>query len=158
MKKLANHARVQTAADVLLLYPKESLIDQIDLWSQRHPERCVKTSIERSLPRIRSLLHCVDMVTIDATYNPSQATDALLQAMMCLGASKVAMYTEVMHDGLELFIRTHGSLFFLGPLFAEQWEGVFKHRLRAEARLQIVRPIPTAKIFQSHVGWGQGKA
>ena len=57
------------------------------------------------------------MVLIDATDDHAQAIDVFLQAITQLGADAVAVYTEVVHDGLELFVRGHGSLMLLGPSF-----------------------------------------
>ncbi len=119
-------------ADLLLLYPGESLMDQISLWTPRHPERQVATSFERSLPKIRTLLRNAGAAMVDATEDPSQATDAFLQAVARLGAGDVAMYTEVLHEGLELFARVRGSLFLLGPLFDEQWEEFLERWLRTK--------------------------
>jgi hypothetical protein len=82
----------------------------------------VRVCFERKLPEIRSALRGVGAVLVDATTDPSQATDALLQAIACIGSHTVAMYTETMHSGLEVFTRMQGSLFLLGPLFHEQWQ------------------------------------
>lgn len=119
-------------ADVLLFYPGESLGDQLGLWTARHPDRQVETSFERSLPEIRKLLRNAGIALIDATENPSQATDAFLQAVTQLGANVVTMYTEKMHDDLEMFVRMHGSLFILGPLFEQQWDDLIKRLLRSK--------------------------
>jgi hypothetical protein len=121
-------------ADVLLLYPGESLRSQIRLWAMRHPERRVDASREKSLVEIRRLLCQTAAAVVDATEDPGQATDAFLQAVARLGAAAVTMYSEATHDDLELFVRLRGSLFLLGPVFDEQWEGVFQHLLRAGLR------------------------
>ena len=121
-----------STADVLLLYPGDSLRDQIRSWSQQHPWRQVETSFERSLPEIRKLLRVSSTVLVDATDDPSQATDAFLQAIARLGSHAVAMYSEETPDGLELFVRLHGPLFILGPLFAHQWAEFFELFLENE--------------------------
>jgi hypothetical protein len=46
----------------------------------------------------------------------------------------VAVYTERPHNAFEVFVRRHGSLFLLGPLFDEQWEEYFFRRQRARRR------------------------
>jgi hypothetical protein len=51
------------------------------------------------------------------------------------------MYTETMHDALEVFVRLRGSLFLLGPLFDDQWEEYFA-RLLPNKRVAAVAPIP----------------
>lgn len=128
-------------ADILLLFPGESLLGQISLWSRRHPERQVQASFERSLPEIRSLLRHAGASLVDATEDPGMATDAFLQAVTRLGADAVTMYTEVMHDDLELFVRVRGSLFLQGPLFDEQWEEYFDRLLRNKWAPPAVRSL-----------------
>ncbi len=109
-------------ADLLLLYPQDSLKDQVCVWAKRHPDRWVQTSFERSLPAIRQTLRCADSAIVDATADPALAIDAFLQAASQMGPEAVALYTEVAHEGLELFVRVRGSLVLFGPLFVEQWE------------------------------------
>lgn len=116
-----------TTTDVLLLYPGESLTSQGDFWASRHPSRNVASSFERSLPELRRLLHGASAVIIDATDDHAQAIDAFLQAIKQLGPGAVTVYTEIMHDGLELFVRTHGSLVMLGPSFDGHWPKVLGH-------------------------------
>jgi hypothetical protein len=130
-------------ADVLLLYAGESFRDQIGLWAFHHPQRRVDVSCERSLPAIRQLLSHVRATVVDATEDPSQATDAFLQAVARLGAAAVTMYSESAHDDLELFVRMRGSLFLLGPLLDQQWEEVLERLLHAKRPLPVVRvPAP----------------
>jgi hypothetical protein len=127
--------------DILLLYPGQSLLDQVDLWAAQHPERQLEVSRERSLPEIRDLLRHSGAAVADATEDPAQATDAFLQAVTRLGRSAVAMYTEVMHDDLELFVRMQGSLFLLGPLYEEQWEELFERLMRVHV---VVPRLPAS--------------
>jgi hypothetical protein len=122
-------------ADLLLLYPAESLKKQISRWALQHPERQVDVSFERSLAKIRHLLRYTDATLLDATHDPAMATEAFLQAVACLGADAVAVYTETLHDDLELFVRLRGVPFFLGPLFDEQWEEFFEQIVRAKRPL-----------------------
>jgi len=110
----------RTLADVLVLYPSVSLRGQMDSWSQRHPERLLKMSFERSLPEIRKLLRRTETAMIDATADSARAVDAFLQAAAHLGTDKVAVYTEAMPDDLEVFIRARGALLLFGPLFEGQ--------------------------------------
>ena len=128
-----------TTADVLLFYPGESLKDQLGLWSSRHSDRQVETSFERSLPEIRRLLRNAGAALIDATEDPSQATDAFLQAVTQLGANAVTMYTERMHDDLEMFVRVRGSLFILGPLFEQQWDELIERLLRTKGHPSVAQ-------------------
>jgi hypothetical protein len=129
--------------DILLLYPGESLRDQIRLWRGRRLGRRIETSFEKSLPEIRGLLRHAGAALVDATDDPSQAADALLQAVTRLGANAAAVYSERMHDGLELFVRVRGSMFLLGPLLDDEWDGFFErwpYRPRAAAVSRVTYP------------------
>jgi hypothetical protein len=126
---------LSATADILLFYSGHSLSKQIGVWAARHPDWQVETSSERSLPEIRALLRNASMTIVDATEDPSQATDAFLQAVARLGVAAVAMYSEAMHEGLELFVRVRGSLYLLGPLSDEQWEEFFERPLRTKGIL-----------------------
>ena len=123
-------------ADVLLFYPGRSLREQVHLWNARCPERCVETSRVCSLPEIRRLLRRSDAVLIDATRDPSRATDAFLQAVTCLGAGAVMMYTETADEYLELFVRMRSSLFLLGPLFDQDWDEALEYLLVAKRNIK----------------------
>lgn len=113
-------------ADVLLLYPRDSLKDQIGIWAGRHADRLVEASFERSLPEIRRLLRRAESVIVDATEDSARAAEAFLQAVARLGSGSVAVYTDAQDEGLELFVRVRGSLFVLGPFFEGQWEEFFE--------------------------------
>lgn len=128
--------------DVLLLYPGESLSRQICRVAEQDSQWRIETSFERSLPEIRRQLRRSSLALIDATEDPSQATDAFLQAVARLGRDAAAMYTDVMHEGLELFVRLHGSPFFLGPLHDEEWAKLFE---RLPARKTA---LPTRQTFE----------
>ena len=143
-------------SDVLLLYPGESLKDQIDIWALRHPDRQVVASFVRSLPEIRWLLRHAGASLVDATEDPAQATDAFLQSVARLGSRAVTMYSETMHDGLELFTRMQGSLFLAGPLFDEQWEELFERLLcvRAPARRGPLLPYSLDRARRRQVCFG----
>ena len=47
-----------------------------------------------------------DVALIDATEDDAQAVDAFSQAAAQLGVAATAMYSECMHDGLEVFVRS----------------------------------------------------
>ena len=125
--------------NILLLYPGESLKRQIGRWALRHRDRNVGMSFERSLPEIRNLVHHADMVLVDATEDPSQATDVFLQAVARLGVNAVAMYTEATHHELEQFVRMHGSLFLLGPLPEDGLVSLFGRLPERKTALPILR-------------------
>jgi hypothetical protein len=69
------------------------------------------------------------LAIIDASEDHAQAIDAFSQSVARLGAYKTVVYTEKMHEGLELFVRFQGSLLLYGPLSQVQWEDFFRRTL-----------------------------
>ena len=125
--------------DVLLLYPGESLKDQIGRWAMRHPEWRVETAAEWMPMEVRARLRSASAAVVDATEDPARAREVFVRAVARLGANAVVMYTERMHDALELFVRRRGSLFLLGPLFHEQWEESFQRWLKTKDSASAAR-------------------
>ena len=70
-----------------------------------------------------------DVALIDATDDHAQAADAFSQAVGHVGAGATAMYSERMHEGLEMFVRSRGALLLLGPLSEAEWDAFFDRRL-----------------------------
>jgi hypothetical protein len=131
----------RAARKVVLFYPSDSLARQVMAWAGRRAEYAVQSAFVRSFPGMRKAIGRADAVLVDATNDYPQAIDAFSQALGQLGAAATAVYTEQVHEGLELFVRLHGSLLLLGPLSEEQWEGFFERALRASSpnrRLRLV--------------------
>lgn len=135
--------RFPATIDVLLLYPGDSLLSQVNAWAMWHPERRVELASERSLPEVRKLLCSAGTALIDATDDPSQAADAFLQAVARLGADAVAVYTETTHEDLESLVREHRSQFFLGPFGSWQWAEVFGRLLKKK---DVLRDLQSLKM------------
>jgi hypothetical protein len=74
------------------------------------------------------------LVLIDATEDPNRARVVLIQATADREDPSVAVYTEAVHAGLELFVRTRGGLLLLGPMNDACWEGVFEGVLQSNTR------------------------
>jgi len=144
----------QAEVDVLLLYPGDSLMEQLDECLGNKEELTkmglnevglkevgvkVDTCFVTSLPEIRKALTGVRLAVLDATADPAQATDAFLQAVGQLGAYSVTVYTEEMHEGLEMFVRRRGAMLLLGPLKRHQWEEHFQRALEPNNRGRIFR-------------------
>lgn len=85
-------------------------------------------SFERTLPGIRKWARRAALAVIDASSDPAQGTDAFLQSVSVLTSDAVAVYTEKMHDGLELLVRTFGAPFLLGPMDMREWEEYLEHK------------------------------
>jgi hypothetical protein len=115
----------RTVREVILLYPGASLNRQSAAWGRARADCAIRRSSVRSLPGIRRALRGADLVLVDATDDYPQAIDAFSQALSQLGAGATTVYTERMHDDLELFVRLHGSLLLFGPLGGAEWESFF---------------------------------
>ena len=129
----------RTEADVLLFYPSDSLREQVNGCLCKKSGVKVGVCLAKPLPEIREALGGVRLALLDATDEPAQSTDAFLQAVGQLGGYSVAVYTEQMHDGLELLVRRSGALLLLGPLSELQWEEFFYHAIQPSCREQKVR-------------------
>jgi hypothetical protein len=130
----------QVQRTAVLFYPSDSLVRQIaaevDRW---HTFRSV-SSFARSPSGMRRMLLRADLVLIDATERVKQAKAAFSRALTFCDLDAVAVYTEVMHPGLELFVRTCGALLLLGPLGRTHWHGLFEQKFGLEQpRISIRR-------------------
>jgi len=128
LEKLGSGARV---AEIALFYACDSLARQIANWVRKRPGCTVRCSVARLLPEIRAVLERADVALIDATEDHAQAADTFSHAASQLGPCATAMYTERMHDGLELLVRSQGAQLLLGPLADAEWEGFFDRTMRA---------------------------
>jgi hypothetical protein len=130
-QRLSDSESHEPTSDIVVFYPGDSLKEQVGAWVDRHPECSLEVSFARSLPGIRVALRNAAVALLDATEDPAQATDAFSQAVARLGAHSVAVYTETMHEWLELFVRIRGALLLFGPLDNTQWEELFERMLRS---------------------------
>ena len=98
------------------------------MWAMRHPERHVAHAVAGWSPPVTCapLHHGRRRWWSTLRNSPCGREEAFLSRWRRLGANAVVMYTERMHDALELFVRERGSLFILGPLLAEQWKEYFE--------------------------------
>jgi hypothetical protein len=125
---LATVTNLQPTPRILVFYPSRSLSDQLQAWSERRGERQMRISLERSLAGIRRQLERADFVLVDATDDPAQASDAYFQVYKILGPDSMSVYTDIMHDGLELLVRRLGVTLLLGPMSVPEWDDFFLHK------------------------------
>ncbi|MGA2798047.1 MAG: hypothetical protein ABSE63_10735, partial [Thermoguttaceae bacterium] len=118
----------QASSGIVLFYPGCLLADQIRDWAEQHGGCRATVSFERSLPGIRKWARRAALAIIDASADPAQGTDAFLQSVSMLTSDAVAVYTEKMHDGLELLVRTFGAPLLLGPMNMNEWEEFLEPR------------------------------
>ena len=67
-----------------------------------------------------------DLTIIDATDRPQEALATLARVHGASDRLTVAVYSERMHEGLELFVRQRGILLLLGPMEQHEWEALFE--------------------------------
>jgi hypothetical protein len=119
---------LQTASGIVLFYPSRLLAVQIRDWAEQHGGCRAAVSFERSLPSIRKCVRRAALAVIDASEDPAQATDAFLQSVGVLKSDAVVVYTEKVHDGLEMLVRMLGAPLLLGPMSMEEWEEYLEHK------------------------------
>jgi len=118
-------ARMQRHGDITVFHPTMSLICQLSDWVGRHQGtsvRAVSSDLGRHL--VGEMLDA-GFCVVDGTLKPDEAMDALAEAVDCVGAGRVAVYTEVEHRKLELFTRERGALYLLGPMEPAEWDAYF---------------------------------
>ena len=116
---------------IVVCYPTESLSSQVARWGREHDDCRIEPTFARNVWDIRRSYEGADIVVVDATEDHAQAIDAFSQSVARLGSGRTLVYTERMHDGLELFVRTQGSWLLLGPLDEVQWDELFTTMLTA---------------------------
>jgi hypothetical protein len=125
---------------IAVCYPSESLSRQVASWARRHEDCAIEPVFRRSAAAIRQSLRGAELVLVDATDDHAQAIDLFTQSIARLGSRRVAVYTERMHEGLELFVRAQGAWLLLGPLDDGPWEDFFA------AMLPATRPAPAERF------------
>lgn len=130
-KIVGDPTALHVASGIVLFYPGGLLTGQIQDWARRHGGCRAVVSFERTLPGIRKWLRSAALALIDATEDPALASDAFLQSVGVLRVDAVAVYTEKMHDGLEVLVRMLGAPLLLGPMSMEDWEEFLEYKFPA---------------------------
>lgn len=128
----------QSAPAIAVFHPGNSLMHQVSNWAIRHPDYEFALSFAQSLHEIRSVLRRSAISVVDATEDPGLAMTVFVQVMTALEADCVAVYTETVHDGLELFVRVRGVPLLLGPMSDAPWEDQLEKMLRAAGQMHGV--------------------
>ena len=126
----------KSAPEIAVFYPGNSLMHQVSNWAIRHPAYDFALSFAQSLHEIRSVLRCTAITIVDATEDPLRAMAAFTQALTTLEADRVAVYTEMMHEGLELFVRARGASLLFGPMSDAPWEDQLAKMLESADRIR----------------------
>jgi hypothetical protein len=139
-KNVRKPIRLRSASGIMLFYPGCLLAGQIHAWAQQHGGCRAAVSFERSLPGIRKWARRAALAVINASLDPAQGVDAFLQSVSVLTSDAVAVYTEKMHDGLELLVRSFGAPLLLGPMSMEEWEEFLEHKFPTLIPLEASGP------------------
>jgi hypothetical protein len=115
---------------IMLLHAGESLQEQIAEWGCLHPTVRIQLALSAVPTTVRTLMSDVVSIVIDATEHPDAATQTLESVLAIIQSVetelKLGVYTEKVHEGLELFVRRRGILFLLGPMVMAEWDGFFE--------------------------------
>ncbi|NQU25375.1 MAG: hypothetical protein HQ567_29165 [Candidatus Nealsonbacteria bacterium] len=114
------------ALPVALLYPGDSLVQQMSAYRGERPACEFQSSQADSPSELHKLFQNTAISVIDATSDPDRAVAALDLATERSDGHYSAAYTEKVHEGLELSVRSRGALLLLGPLSQLDWEGLFE--------------------------------
>jgi hypothetical protein len=136
-------------SEILLFFAGRSLLSQAGQWVLMHPGYSLRRAASVQPRTVRRALSGAVVVVIDATDWPGLAMAALERALAQCGPKQVAVYTEVIHEGLELFVRVRKALLLLGPMQPTEWEAFFSPRLPAA-------PPPRAWDKMIEPGWSDG--
>lgn len=150
---------------IAVFYPCNSLMHQVSSWAIKHPAYGFELSFAESASEIGRILYRTAVTIVDATEQPARAMAALAHAVTLLETDRVALYTESMHDGLELFVRVRGALLLFGPFSEAPWDDLLARMLQSAGRaggLDFLAPPqadngadwPTPRLRNHHLETG----
>ena len=124
----------ETLSEIALFRPTESLLLQLLRWSKCHPRFALQVTWCDQADALREVLEAATFSVIDATESVRQAVTTMAEGLE-QSCRNMAIYTEVMHEGLELLVRSHGVMLWLGPLAPGEWDAALsKTGAKATAR------------------------
>lgn len=112
--------------DVAIFYPDDRLLSDLSEWFYRNPRFHLQVVLSRQMSVMRSIAAQATFSVINATQCLDSAINALGVALECAPCERILLYTERMHDGLELFVRCRGVLMLLGPASQIEWEAALR--------------------------------
>lgn len=126
-----------TIDDVVLFYAGQSLLEQITEWEHDNGRISLSLASLSSTIGVRNATRAAATIVIDATVCPREAMLVLQHTLTTLPSEIIAVYTEKVHNGLELFVRVRGVMLLLGPMSLSEWDGFFAKRLSTVMRRTI---------------------
>ncbi len=106
--------------DIALFYPQQSLLDQISE-AAAEGNYALTVSLARNASALRDIMRNADAAVIDATPDPARAAAALTSLLKLVPPRRLAVYTELLHAGLEIFVRSRGPFLLMGPMSRRLW-------------------------------------
>lgn len=121
---------LQGLRDVALLWPTDSLVLQLAQWARGHHRMAIR-AVWPGMPDLaEQAMERAAFSVVDATNHPADATSIVQHAVAQGWRDKLLIYTEFMHKGMEIMIRSQGVVVLLGPMSDEQWESTLLASIR----------------------------
>jgi hypothetical protein len=111
--------------DVVLFYAEESLLYQVASWVRNEGRFSMRLVSSRDPVVVTRALDEAVVAIVDATRQPGEAMAVLERALQRIGPRRVAVYSEQLHNGLEVFVRVRGITLLAGPMSPPEWEAFF---------------------------------
>ena len=112
--------------EVVLFYAEQSLAEQITSFACKRRHLFVRLVSSCNPAVVNAALSNAFFALIDATERPARAMDLLEYILPQVGRERMAVYTERVYKGLEIFVRVRGVLLLLGPMEPTEWPGLFR--------------------------------
>ena len=113
-------------AEVVLFYAEESLLFQVAAWVRTAGRWSLRLVASRDPVVVARGLEGAAVAIVDATRHPGEAMAVLERGVAGFAGPRVVIYSERMHDGLELFTRVRGAPLLLGPMTTAEWNAFFE--------------------------------
>jgi hypothetical protein len=112
--------------EVVLFFAEESLLFQVASWVRSEGRFSMRLVTSRDPVVIARALDDAIVAILDATRQPGEAMAVLERAVPRIGPRRVAVYSEQLHNGLEVFVRVRGVTLLAGPMSPPEWEAFFE--------------------------------
>jgi len=112
--------------EVVLFFAEESLLFQVASWVRNEGRFSMRLVSSRDPVVIARALDDAIVAILDATRQPGEAMAVLERALPRIGPRRIAVYSEQLHNGLEIFVRVRGVALLAGPMSPPEWEAFFE--------------------------------
>lgn len=111
--------------DLALFQATESLVLQLMRSCGPHRTPVLRVVRSRHPDVVGNAFDASAFSIIDATADPREALAILDEGISRGSRSRIGVYTEIMHEGLEIPVRSLGVAFWLGPCSESYWGSIF---------------------------------